>query len=76
MLVLSRKAKQKIMIGGDIEITVLAIKGDSVRLGIVAPRSVPVYREEIYLKWEKNRADDQSAKQERLKDSGSDGSAG
>ena len=48
MLVLSRKTNQSIMIGDAIEITVLSVAGDKVRLGIKAPREVPVYRDEVY----------------------------
>ena len=48
MLVLSRKTNQSIMIGDEIEITVLSVAGDKVRLGIKAPREVPVYRDEVY----------------------------
>ena len=49
MLALARKANQSIMIGNDIEITLLEIKGDQVKIGINAPKSVPIYRKEIYL---------------------------
>lgn len=49
MLALSRKTNESIIIGNDIEITVLEVKGDQVKLGISAPKSVPVYRKEIYL---------------------------
>jgi carbon storage regulator len=49
MLVLTRKAKQSIMIGDEIEVTVLSNDGTKVRLGIQAPSSVPVHRTEIYL---------------------------
>ena len=49
MLVLTRKSNQTIMIGDDIEVTVLAITRDKVRIGIEAPRSVPVLRTEVYL---------------------------
>ena len=49
MLVLTRKTKQSIMIGDDIEVTVLSNDGAKVRLGIQAPSSVPVHRTEIYL---------------------------
>lgn len=49
VLVLTRKRKQSLMIGDDIEVTVLAVTGDKVRLGITAPRSVPVFRTEVYL---------------------------
>ena len=49
MLALARKINQSIMIGSDIEITVLEIKGDQVKIGINAPKSVPIYRKEIYM---------------------------
>ncbi len=49
MLVLTRKSNQSIMIGDDIEISVLAIMGEKVRIGIQAPRSVPVFRREVYV---------------------------
>ncbi len=48
MLVLSRQRDETIMIGDDIEITVVDIRGDKVRLGIAAPSSVPVHRKEVY----------------------------
>lgn len=48
MLALSRKANESIVIGNDIKITILEIKGDQVKIGITAPKSVPVYREEVY----------------------------
>ena len=44
MLALARKSNESIMLGNDIEITVLEIKGDQVKLGIKAPKSVPIYR--------------------------------
>jgi carbon storage regulator len=49
MLVLTRKSNQSIMIGDEIEISVLAIMGEKVRIGIEAPRSVPVFRREVYV---------------------------
>jgi carbon storage regulator len=49
MLVLTRKANQSIMIGDDIEVSVLSILGEKVRLGIQAPRRVPVFRKEVFL---------------------------
>ena len=49
MLALARKSNESIMLGNDIEITVLEIKGDQVKLGIKAPKSVPIYRKEIDL---------------------------
>lgn len=48
MLVLTRRKDQRIVIGDDIVVTVLEVKGDSVRLGVEAPRSVQVHREEVY----------------------------
>jgi carbon storage regulator len=48
MLVLSRKADGRIMIGDDIVVTVVSIRGDVVRLGIETPAEVPVHREEVY----------------------------
>jgi len=49
MLVLTRKTNQSIMIGDDIEVSVLAIMGEKIRIGIKAPREVPVFRQEVYL---------------------------
>jgi carbon storage regulator len=49
VLVLTRKSNQSIMIGDDIEISVLAIMGEKVRIGIDAPRTVPVFRREVYV---------------------------
>jgi len=48
MLVLTRKTNQSIMIGDDIEITVLSVSGDKVRIGIEAPRDISVFRQEVY----------------------------
>jgi carbon storage regulator len=55
MLVLTRKGNQSIMIGDDIEVTVLAVMGEKVRIGIDAPRSVPVFRKEVYLEIQQDR---------------------
>ncbi|MBE5939365.1 MAG: carbon storage regulator CsrA [Lachnospiraceae bacterium] len=49
MLALSRKKDEAIVINNNIEITIIEVKGDQVKLGIKAPKSVPVYRKEIYL---------------------------
>lgn len=49
MLALSRKQNEAIVIGNDIEVTILEIKGDQVKIGITAPKSVPVYRKELYM---------------------------
>jgi carbon storage regulator len=49
MLVLTRKSNQSIMIGDNIEVSVLSVAGEKVRIGIQAPQDVPVFRTEIYL---------------------------
>lgn len=48
MLVLTRRANQSIIIGDDVVVTVLEVRGDQVRIGITAPRNVTVHREEVY----------------------------
>lgn len=48
MLVLSRKPNESIMIGNDIEVKIVEVKGDYVKLGITAPKCIPVHRKEIY----------------------------
>jgi len=59
MLVLTRKGNQSIMIGDDIEVSVLAIMGEKVRIGIEAPRAVPVFRKEVYLEIQEGRGADE-----------------
>lgn len=49
MLALSRKKGEALIINNDIEITVIEIKGEQVKIGIAAPREVPVYRKEVYI---------------------------
>jgi carbon storage regulator len=48
MLILSRKVNEKIMIGDDISISIIDVRGDQVRLGVEAPRSVKVFRQEVF----------------------------
>jgi carbon storage regulator len=57
VLVLTRKSNQSIMIGDDIEVSVLAIMGEKVRIGIEAPRSVPVFRKEVYVEIQEDRGE-------------------
>lgn len=52
MLALSRRKKESLIINNNVEITVLEIKGDQVKLGISAPKDVSIYRKEIYLQIE------------------------
>jgi carbon storage regulator len=61
MLVLTRKSNQSIMIGDDIEVSVLAIMGEKVRIGIEAPRAIPVFRREVYVEIQQERADDEAS---------------
>lgn len=49
MLALSRKKNEALIINNNIEITILEVKGDQVKIGITAPKEVPVYRKEVYL---------------------------
>lgn len=57
MLALARKVNESIIINDDIEITILEIKGDQVKVGINAPKSVPVYRKELYLQIQEANAE-------------------
>ena len=57
MLVLTRKANESIMIGDNIEVSVLSVLGEKVRLGIQAPREVPVFRKEVYLEIQDEQRD-------------------
>ena len=62
MLVLTRKSNQSIMIGDDIEVSVLAIMGEKVRIGIQAPRDIPVFRKEVYLEIQQERVESSAGK--------------
>ena len=55
MLVLTRRTRQSIMIGDEIELSVLSVSGEKVRIGIEAPNEVPVFRKEVYLRIEAER---------------------
>ena len=66
MLVLTRKSNQSIMIGDDIEVSVLAIMGEKVRIGIQAPRDIPVFRKEVYLEIQQERIGSQKGAREEV----------
>lgn len=61
MLVLTRKSNQSIMIGDDVEVSVLSVMGDKVRIGIQAPQDIPVFRTEIYLEIHRDEAEPSAA---------------
>ncbi|MFQ9933761.1 MAG: carbon storage regulator CsrA [Lachnospiraceae bacterium] len=68
MLALSRKKDESIIINNNVEITVLEIKGEQVKIGISAPKSVPVYRKEVYIQiQESNREAADNAALDALK---------
>jgi carbon storage regulator len=54
VLVLTRKTNQSIMIGDDVEVSILSVAGDKVRIGIAAPREVSVFRKEVYASMDGN----------------------
>ena len=62
MLVLSRQKDESIIIGDDVEITIVDVRGDKVRLGINAPRSISVHRKEVYEAIQRER--DQKSKED------------
>lgn len=69
MLALSRKKNEALILNNDIEITVLEIKGDQVKLGISAPKSVSIYRKEVYIQiQEANKAAMTAENVDALKD--------
>ena len=59
MLALSRKKNEAIIINNNIEITVLDIRGDQIKLGISAPKEIPIYRKEVYLEIQKENEEAQ-----------------
>ena len=60
MLVLTLKPNESIMIGDDVEVTIVSVVGEKVRLGIQAPTEVPVHRKEIYLEIQEGEGADES----------------
>ena len=57
MLILTRRVGETLMIGDDVQITVLGVRGGQVRVGIDAPKEIPVHREEIYNKIQSEKKD-------------------
>ena len=68
MLVLTRKRNESIMIGDDIEVSVLSVAGEKVRMGIEAPRDIPVFRKEVYLEIQQQRLEAGSSAREEVDD--------
>ena len=67
MLVLTRKTNQSIMIGDDIEVSVLSVVGEKVRIGIQAPHEVPVFRTEIYIEIQRQQGEGKPTEEVRSK---------
>ena len=67
MLILTRRAGETVMIGSDVTITVLGVKGNQVRIGINAPKDVAVHREEIFERIQSEKAAEAAAGQEAEK---------
>ncbi len=65
MLVLSRQKDETIVIGDDIEITIVDVRGDKVRLGITAPKEIPVHRREVYDAIQREKKEKQAQEQEK-----------
>ena len=65
MLVLSRRKDESIMIGDDVEIVIVDVRGDKVRLGITAPKSIPVHRREIYEAIQREKSQEQEKKAQK-----------
>ena len=60
MLILTRRINEKLVIGGNVTVTVLGVRGNQVRIGVEAPIEVPVHREEVYQRILKERAADKT----------------
>ncbi len=68
MLVLSRQRDESIMIGDDVEIIIVDVRGDKVRLGITAPKSIPVHRREIYDAIQREKKEKEESQKEPQKE--------
>lgn len=67
MLALSRKKGEALVINNNIEVTILEVKGDQVKIGISAPKEVPIYRKEVYLQIQDSNEEAMQADLEALK---------
>ena len=67
MLALSRKKGEALVINNNIEVTVLEVKGDQVKIGVSAPKEVPIYRKEVYLQIQDSNKEAMQADLEALK---------
>jgi carbon storage regulator len=72
MLVLSRQRDESIMIGDDVEIIIVDVRGDKVRLGITAPKNIPVHRREIYDAIQREKSEKKEAQEPKDKKSKSE----
>ena len=61
MLILTRRVGETLMVGDDVTVTVLGVKGNQVRIGVNAPKDVPVHREEIYQRIQKEKSEAQQS---------------
>ena len=64
MLVLSRQKDESIIIGDDVEVTIVDVRGNKVRLGITAPKNIPVHRREVYEAIQKEKNEQKQAKKQ------------